>query len=172
MHRSTLNFVVDVVTLLVTLAMVATGLLLKVVLPPGSRGGRGLQLFGLGRHDWGDLHFALSVALGALLVLHIILHWAWVCSVASRLVGCELREDAPGLAERRHAYGAGFLAVVVVLLAAFLWVATYNTTRLTAGTGGETCACGQADAAGKGHGGEGTCAEGGKQAVGRAASGP
>ena len=77
MRKNTLNFAVDVLTLLAILLMVGTGLVMKFTLPPGS-GGRGLILSGLGRHDWGDVHFWASVALGVLLVLHVALHWAYV----------------------------------------------------------------------------------------------
>ena len=46
-----INFVIDLISLLVLLALAATGLLLKYVLPPGSRGGRGLRLWGMDRHE-------------------------------------------------------------------------------------------------------------------------
>ncbi len=40
MRRQVLNFVIDAAALLVMLAMVATGFLLKWILPPGSRAAR------------------------------------------------------------------------------------------------------------------------------------
>jgi hypothetical protein len=86
MRKNTLNFAVDVITLLVMLTMVATGLVMKYALPPGS-GGKGLMLWTLTRHEWGDVHFWLSVAIAALLVLHVLLHWAWVCGTIRRLMG-------------------------------------------------------------------------------------
>jgi hypothetical protein len=84
MRKNTLNFLVDLATLLAILSMIGTGLILKYSLPPGS-GGRGLVLWSLGRHDWGDVHFWIAVSLGALLVVHIVLHWPWVVGTIRRL---------------------------------------------------------------------------------------
>ena len=81
MQRQLLNFFVDLVALLAMLGMVATGLMIRYLLPPGSRGGHGLTLWSLDRHEWGDIHFWLAVALLTLLVLHVALHWEWVCAV-------------------------------------------------------------------------------------------
>ena len=30
------------------------------------------------RHEWGDIHFYLSVLFIALIMVHIILHWNWI----------------------------------------------------------------------------------------------
>ena len=65
-------------------ALVGTGALLTWKLVPGSRGGRGLSVLGMGRHDWGDLHFWLGVAFIALTVLHLLLNWAWLKKIASK----------------------------------------------------------------------------------------
>jgi len=95
MRRATLNFVVDLIGFVDLLLLAATGAIMRWVLPPGSggggrgfgfRGGRGLgpgsaqvqRLFGLGRHDWGSLHFILAVVFVLLIVVHIVLHWTWI----------------------------------------------------------------------------------------------
>ena len=117
MRRATLNFVVDLIALVDLLLLAATGSIMKWVLPPGSggggrgygygfRGGRGpgpgggqvRQLLGLGRHDWGDVHFVLAVVFVSLILVHIVLHWTWIKTCAksilfpARKVPC----DAPG----------------------------------------------------------------------------
>ena len=121
LRRSTLNFLVDILTLLAIFVMIATGLAIRFVLPPGT-GGRhgegGLLLWGLGRHDWGDVHFWTSVALGVLLVVHVALHWSWVCVMVQRFLG-GTNTDQPG-AGRRNAYGIGFLLVVVLIFGGFM----------------------------------------------------
>lgn len=63
--------------------LTGTGLLLKVRLPPGSRGGRGLSVWGLSRHEWGDLHFWAAVLMGALVILHFALNWTWMRKIAA-----------------------------------------------------------------------------------------
>jgi hypothetical protein len=100
MKRNTVNFVIDLLAFLVLLGLGFTGFIMKYVLPPGSGGryGRGFrggrvemeqaerirQLWSLGRHDWGDIHFYLAVAFAVLMIIHIILHWTWIkCYVKS-----------------------------------------------------------------------------------------
>ncbi|MBW7905805.1 MAG: DUF4405 domain-containing protein [Phycisphaerae bacterium] len=126
MRRNTLNFVTDTVTLLVMLSMIATGLLIRYVLPPGSRGGSGLSLWGWTRHDWGDLHFWLAVSLGALLLVHVALHWSWVCTTVKRFV----RPEAPLVCTwRRNVYGGAFIALLAGLVGGFVWLASANVVR-------------------------------------------
>ena len=48
-------------------------------------------MWSLTRHEWGDLHFWLSVAVVAILVLHVALHWAWVVSLVRRMFQPETR---------------------------------------------------------------------------------
>ena len=119
MRRTTLNFVVDLIGLTNLLLLMATGAIMRWVLPPGSsgggaghgygfRGGRGpglggdpaRRLLGLGRHDWGDIHFILASVFVLLIVVHLILHWAWIKTCAksiflpSRKIPCD-RAGAP-----------------------------------------------------------------------------
>ncbi len=91
MKRSSLNFLVDIISLVDLLGMVFAGLVMKYVLPPGS-GGLGRQLHGgagrepvktlmtLSRHEWGTIHFYLAAGFTALMLLHIYLHWGWIKS--------------------------------------------------------------------------------------------
>jgi hypothetical protein len=90
MRRTTVNFLVDAIAFLDLLGLIATGGIMKFVLPPGSgggygrgfRGGRGpddvKELLGLGRHDWGDVHFVLAMLFVLLMAVHLILHWTWI----------------------------------------------------------------------------------------------
>ena len=83
MSKSTTNFAVDAVALVAIVLLGATGVLMRYVLPPGS--GHFSQLWGMDRHQWGDIHFWLAVVLLSTLVLHIVLHWNWiVCMVKGR----------------------------------------------------------------------------------------
>ncbi|MDY7110369.1 MAG: DUF4405 domain-containing protein [Planctomycetota bacterium] len=125
LRKNTLNFIVDLLTLLTILTMIGTGLIMYFTLPPGS-GSRGLILWGLGRHEWGDVHFWASVALGVLLILHVALHWSWVCGTIRRLL------HGPSTARGRvrsrldNAYGIVFLAALAGAFTALLLVANAN----------------------------------------------
>jgi len=102
MSRSTVNFILDFVSFLNLLGLVFTGFVIKYILPPGSgggygrgfRGGRGeaaaeqiREFLSLGRHDWGDVHFYLAVVFTALMIIHIVLHWAWIKCYLKSVLG-------------------------------------------------------------------------------------
>ena len=126
MRKNTLNFLVDAVSLVVMFGMIATGLVMRFVLPPGTggrHGGARNLLWGMGRHDWGDVHFWLAVVIGVLLLVHVALHWAWVCSTLQRLVRGGESAGSKTTTRTRNLYGAGFLVVVVAVFAAFVWIA-------------------------------------------------
>jgi len=98
MRRRTLNFAIDSFAFIDLVLLAGTGAILKWVLPPGSggghgqgfRGGRGPQeaklLLGLGRHDWGDVHFVLAVLFVVLMLLHLCLHWTWIRTCARSIL--------------------------------------------------------------------------------------
>ncbi|MBM4086468.1 MAG: DUF4405 domain-containing protein [Planctomycetes bacterium] len=71
------------------LALMATGVILRWVLPPGSGGGHGFRggrgprtepktFLDWGRHDWGDAHFWLAVIFTCMIVVHLVLNWPWI----------------------------------------------------------------------------------------------
>lgn len=86
-----LIFWTDVLVATLFTTLLATGSILRWALPPGSgggqhgagmgrRGGRGPapQLLDMTRHQWGDLHFWVAVALVAGVLIHLGLHWGWL----------------------------------------------------------------------------------------------
>ncbi len=127
MTRSTLNYLIDAVTLIVLLAMVATGLILEFVLPPGSGGIRHAPdtLWSLARHDWGAVHFYAAITMAGFVALHLALHWNWVFTTTARLL---TRGKPPASAEawRRNAIGVGLLTAVLASLFLFVIFAKMN----------------------------------------------
>ena len=89
MRKITVNFIIDMVSLIDLVCLVCTGIILEYVLPPGSGGlgrelheGRGREpvkdFLSMTRHEWGDIHFYLALAFIAMMVLHIVMHWGWI----------------------------------------------------------------------------------------------
>jgi len=99
MNRSRLNVVVDAAAFAAFVFLTTTGVLSRYVLPPGS--GRDATLWGLNRHDWGDIHFWVAVVLLGVLVLHLALHWKWILYIVrgkrSEASGARLALGAVGL---------------------------------------------------------------------------
>ena len=161
MKQNTLNFWVDLASLITLLALVFTGLLIYYVLPPcdscngagcsieslspcssstsvgcpltdstqcDSRSGTGCSikgeaaikagptLWGLSRHDYGNIHFKLALAVIPLMLLHIILHWSWVCATIGNMLN--LKVDRHG---QNSLYGIILLILIIILTAGSLW---------------------------------------------------
>lgn len=98
MKRSSLNFIVDLVSFVGLLGLAFTGFIMKYILPPGTGGcgwllyggrGRGQikDLWSMTRHEWGSIHFYLALVFIILMVVHIILHWSWIKNYVKSLLG-------------------------------------------------------------------------------------
>ncbi|MBN1652299.1 MAG: DUF4405 domain-containing protein [Deltaproteobacteria bacterium] len=107
--RTEINFWIDLISLFVMLGLATTGGLLYFVLPPGT--GHTHFLFGLGRHDIGRIHFYLAVAGIILLVLHVYLHWTWICCFIGKAFG-----NAVPSQKKRTTWGLVTLCGTIVLL--------------------------------------------------------
>lgn len=99
--RGTINLIIDLLLLLLMAAMTGIGFLMAYVLLPGRDriiqygSNRDLTLWGLDRHQWGDIHLILGFVLLVLLVLHIVFHWECVLSmVRQRLLSARWRQAA------------------------------------------------------------------------------
>lgn len=137
MRRTTLNFVIDTLLLLACCGLVMTGVTMRYILPPGTglrhaaEEGRegGWAVWGLGRHDFGDLHFWLSVGAVVLFAVHVALHWNWVCTVlAGRRAGSDVGTPRRGV---RNATGVLFGLLVIGGMGLFLWAADRAVDRST-----------------------------------------
>lgn len=134
MRRTTLNFLVDFAAFLAMLGMIGTGLIVRFALPPGT-GGR-WTIWDMGRHDWGALHYYLAIALLALLLVHLALHWSWTCVIADKLLASIGLSPAanPAVTNRRRAVrrvaiGCVTLVVVGGAIGGFYWWAASNVVE-------------------------------------------
>lgn len=102
MNRSYLNVGVDIAALVLFVFLASTGLLITFQLPPGSGGGgvverplaltenvgRGFgrmgsqepikTVWGLSRHEWGDVHFWMATTMLGVIAVHLYLHCKWI----------------------------------------------------------------------------------------------
>ncbi len=80
MNRTNVNIAVDTGALVLMTALAATGLLMEFVLPP--RSGEGIALWGMNRHEWGEIHLWIAYGFLALLAVHLLMHVAWIKAAA------------------------------------------------------------------------------------------
>ncbi len=86
-ERNKLNFIIDAVMFVAIASIGFIGLMLGFVIPTGEVPAPEKYLWGLHRHDWGNIHLYLSLSLITLLVVHIILHWSWIKATAKKYLG-------------------------------------------------------------------------------------
>ncbi len=127
MNRTLLNLMIDLMAALLFLGMIATGYLLRFPLPPGSN--KTHVLWGLGRHQWGDVHFVISVGLLLTLLIHLALHWNWIVTVIGKR--CSAAKDRSVSLVRSAVWT---VTVFLVLCVSFAWLAevsvkTYDRPR-------------------------------------------
>jgi hypothetical protein len=122
MSRTAINFIVDVVLLLITLATIFVTTVLRFVFPAPSTA-KGWTLWGSDYDSWANLQFILmSLVAGAVLV-HLMLHWSWVCGVIiTKLLRRPARQAKldDGV---QTLWGVGTLIVVLNVLAALVGLA-------------------------------------------------
>jgi hypothetical protein len=118
------NLLIDLIAAALMVGMVATGYILRFPLPPGSN--KYLSLWGLTRHQWGEVHFWISLALFGVIFLHITLHWQWVVVSVRRKLSAA--KAAPG-----SAWFSGLMTFLVLgaILALFAWAAHHGVEPLT-----------------------------------------
>jgi hypothetical protein len=104
--------------------MAATGYILRFPLPPGSN--KSLSLWGLTRHQWGDVHFWVSLALLGVILLHVVLHWQWVVITMRRKLSAA--KGAPGSV---WFCGLTTLLVLGVAMTLFAWAAHHGVEGIT-----------------------------------------
>lgn len=77
------NRILNLVLLLNGALLLGTGWVMDQRLPRG-RAGHGMELLGLDRHGWGDLHAWSGYFIGVLIVAHLLLHASWLWRVAAK----------------------------------------------------------------------------------------
>jgi len=70
-------------------------------------------LWGFSRHEWGDIHFWISVIFLAVLAFHLILHWGWIV--------CMIRKQKNEYSCARFMLGVvGLITIVMIAVVPFL----------------------------------------------------
>lgn len=106
MNQFTFTKVLDLFSFVALILMLSTGVFLKITLPPRSGGD---EVWGLSRHEWGDIHFYLSVIFLLFMSAHLVVHAKFIKSV---IIG-----KAP--TEKYYRIVAGIIGVIALIALAF-----------------------------------------------------
>lgn len=84
MNKKLVRILTDVALWFLFSFMLGTGLLIHFRLVAGSEGGHGLQLWGMTRHEWGELHTWAAYAFLGFLVIHLFLNLSFIKNVIAK----------------------------------------------------------------------------------------
>lgn len=115
MSRTLVNFFLDALLLAVLTAILAVGLVVHFVFPPGTFAA-GWTLWGLSYNGWNRLLFALVSLLTVGVLVHVMLHWTWVCGVVVGKVLRHKRQPAQPDDGIRTLYGVATLIVLLTTI--------------------------------------------------------
>lgn len=86
-NRPKWNYLVDVFLFVLMASVLFIGILLGFVTAEGPVADHARKYFwGLHRHQWGDIHLWLSIALVVFVVIHVLLHWTWIKGSTKKLL--------------------------------------------------------------------------------------
>lgn len=117
MAKSKINLIIDALLLLCIAALAGIGFLMKYVLIPGYQRweiyDRNVELFfwGMDRHDWGTIHFAIALTFIGLIILHVVLHWGIIVGIYCNLIPSRLARC--------------IITVILILLTVLLFIFPY-----------------------------------------------
>ena len=120
--RTTFNFLLDTVLLVITSALLFTGAVLRFVFPAPTSAS-GWTLWGQDYDAWSSFQFVLLAIIAMAILLHVMMHWSWVCGVVvTRLLRRPAR--AANIDDgSRTLWGVGMLIVLVNLIGSLVGVA-------------------------------------------------
>ena len=108
--KTTINFWLDVLLLLLFLLAFWTALVIRFLFPPGPEAA-GWTLWSWNYTQWSDFQFGVMIVFALAVLLHVMLHWPWVCGVvATRVFG---RKHLPKDDGSFTLWGVGLIIAIV-----------------------------------------------------------
>ena len=88
LRKSVQNYLVFGSLFALGLLEAVSGFILWFALPRGTGrfgGGGGAEFWALSRHTWIDIHDWVAVAIMAVVIIHLALHWKWIVYTTKKM---------------------------------------------------------------------------------------
>ncbi len=125
LSKTAVNFLVDMGCLLFLLCTLLASAIVQFVFPRGTAA-VGWTLWGLGYDAWCVIQFVCLSAFTLMILIHLILHWTWICAFVVTRVGKKSGRDAKLSDGVKTLWGVSFLVAVLTLLGALLAAAYFS----------------------------------------------
>ena len=116
MTKTDVNYWLDGLLLALFCLLCWASVIVRFVFPPGPEAA-GWHLWGWDYEQWAGLQFTLLCILASAIVLHVMLHWSWVCGVTANKF--KKRQGSAGATRddaSRTLWGVGLLIVIFNVL--------------------------------------------------------
>lgn len=130
--RTDVNFWLDFLLLVLFLALCTLSVILEFIFPVGTQAD-GWLLWGYGYGEWSRARFIVLATLAAAVVLHVMLHWSWVCGVVASRLGTKKTGGGAHDDPSRTLWGVGLLIVAVNLIGFLVALAALTIQSPAAG---------------------------------------
>jgi hypothetical protein len=125
LSMAVVNFCLDAILLAILTLYGWVAVMLPVVFPAPSSAA-GWSLWGWNIDQWWDFQFAILCAFAVAVLVHVMLHWNWVCSVVMNQVFRTRRRIDDSM---QTVYGVGTLIILLHLMAAGLIAALWSVHK-------------------------------------------
>lgn len=113
MSRTIVNFLLDSLLLATFAVLVWSAVVVRFIFPP-AYASRGWTLWTMSLDQWMSIQFAMVAILALGVLIHVMLHWSWVCGViAARIARDKKAKIDDGT---QTLYGVGLLIVIFNVL--------------------------------------------------------
>jgi len=116
MTRTTINFCLDCLLLFLFLTLLWSSIVVRFVFPLGQTSG--WILWGWGFEGWLQFQFAIVCLLALGILVHVMLHWSWICGVVASFLAKKGGQKPRWDDGVRTLYGVGLLIVAFHLVGA------------------------------------------------------
>lgn len=120
-----INFWIDASLLVILVSFIWISAVLRFVFPAPTKAA-GWQLYGWTYDQWSDFQFACLCIMGLGVLIHVMMHWNWVCSVLTVHVLKTKNRIDDGM---QTIYGVGVLIVLLHVIFAGIIAANYFIVR-------------------------------------------
>ena len=119
MSKTIFNFWLDTLLLVLFLSLAAVSAITQFVFPPPTNAG-GWLLWGGTYGHWLSIQFGILCTLGLGILLHVMMHWSWVCGVISTKFSRSKQRMDDGI---QTIVGVGVLIVLLHVVGGFVFAA-------------------------------------------------
>ena len=113
--RTDVNFCLDALLLAFFVVLCTSSVIIEFVFPVGVHA-EGWLLWGQSYAAWCRFRFSILAAMAGAVLLHVMLHWSWVCGAIASRIGSKQTGAAAKDDPSRTLWGVGLLILVANLI--------------------------------------------------------